>query len=209
MSHSAVVTFTARPLAWILNDQGSRDWRLDPRRTAACEYLVCTQNRHNEDFGAPAAPHGAAFLIARRLSVLPSPERPDRWIIQFQEYSVPENPIPNIWGKSGHHRYPVHYTTLEALGIDPDRLPPFRLVAQQPHPGQAVGTARDLESTRPGLAEAPLRMAPVWSSQQNTAAPSSPDTLARLDAILAQLDRIPDLPRAADPLAWDEHGLPR
>ena len=34
------------------------------------------------------------------------------------------------------------------------------------------------------------------------------DHWARLDAILAQLDRIPDLPALYDPLQWDEHGLP-
>ena len=31
----------------------------------------------------------------------------------------------------------------------------------------------------------------------------------RFDAILAQLDRVPDDPRPFDPLEWDEHGLPR
>ncbi len=31
----------------------------------------------------------------------------------------------------------------------------------------------------------------------------------RLSALLAQLDRIPERPDAADPLAWDEHGLPK
>lgn len=31
---------------------------------------------------------------------------------------------------------------------------------------------------------------------------------ARLAALLAQLDRIPDRSDATDPLAWDEHGLP-
>ena len=31
----------------------------------------------------------------------------------------------------------------------------------------------------------------------------------RLAALLAQLDRIPERPSAADPLPWDEHGLPR
>jgi antitoxin VapB len=31
----------------------------------------------------------------------------------------------------------------------------------------------------------------------------------QFDAILAQIDRIPDLPDAFDPLEWDEHGLPR
>jgi antitoxin VapB len=31
---------------------------------------------------------------------------------------------------------------------------------------------------------------------------------ARMAALLAQLDRIPDPPDATDPLPWDEHGLP-
>jgi antitoxin VapB len=34
------------------------------------------------------------------------------------------------------------------------------------------------------------------------------DQTARLAALLAQLDRIPDLPHASDPLEWDAHGLP-
>jgi antitoxin VapB len=32
---------------------------------------------------------------------------------------------------------------------------------------------------------------------------------ARIAAILAQLDRIPDRSDAFDPLEWDEHGLPK
>lgn len=35
------------------------------------------------------------------------------------------------------------------------------------------------------------------------------DQMARLTALLAQLDRIPDLVDATDPLDWDELGLPR
>jgi antitoxin VapB len=35
------------------------------------------------------------------------------------------------------------------------------------------------------------------------------DAWNRLDALLAQMDQIPDLPTAYDPLEWDEHGLPR
>jgi len=31
---------------------------------------------------------------------------------------------------------------------------------------------------------------------------------ARMAALLAQLDRIPERPDATDPLPWDEHGLP-
>ena len=32
---------------------------------------------------------------------------------------------------------------------------------------------------------------------------------ARLDALLAQLDRIPDRSDASDPLHWDDQGLPK
>jgi antitoxin VapB len=37
----------------------------------------------------------------------------------------------------------------------------------------------------------------------------SADVWDRLDALLAQMDQIPDLPNAYDPLDWDEHGVPR
>ncbi len=35
------------------------------------------------------------------------------------------------------------------------------------------------------------------------------NTAGRMAALLAQLDRIPDRPDGFDPLAWDEHGLPK
>jgi antitoxin VapB len=35
------------------------------------------------------------------------------------------------------------------------------------------------------------------------------DQTERIAALLAQLDRIPDRADAFDPLAWDEHGLPK
>ena len=182
MAHSAVVVFTARPLEEILRDGGSRDWRLDPGRARRAEYLVCTQNQHNVDFGAPTAPHGAAFLIGRIAGVVESPERHDRWLIKISQYV--DCDLPNIWGKSGHLRYPVWYTTLENLGIDLATLPPFRPI--EPHPT--------------GLAEvqAPLSIPRAGSGQD----------LSRLDAILSQLDRIPDAPAPFQPLAWDEYGLP-
>jgi len=199
MPHSAIVAFTARPLEWILHDQGSRDWRLDPERAAGCDYLVCTQNRHNARFGAPTAPHGAAFLIGRQLEVVRSLEEPDRWLIKFREYSIPDKPILNIWGKSGHHRYPIHYTTLEALGIDPASLPPFK----------PVGPPPDL----PGFADAGLYppLAPSVTRRSPEIGPPARrdgDVAARLDAILSQLDRIPDQPGTFDALPWDERGLP-
>lgn len=37
---------------------------------------------------------------------------------------------------------------------------------------------------------------------------ASGDAAARLTALVAQLDRIPDRPDAFNPLEWDEQGLP-
>jgi hypothetical protein len=176
---SAIVTFTARPLRWILADQGSRDWRLNAGRARQCKFLVCTQNRHNAEFGAPTAPHGSAFLIGRISDVVVSPERHDRWLIKISEYL--ECNLPNIWGRSGHLRYPVWYTTLEELGIDLSALGPF-------HPLPLAGGASS----------------PPMPSQQ-----AGEDSWKRLEAILAQIDRIPERTSPLDPLEWDERGLPR
>ena len=193
MAHSAIVTFTARPLEEILADGGSRDWRLDPERARQAEYLVCTQNRHNQSFRSPHAPHGSAFLVARVKAVVPSWERRERWLIEISDYTVPEPPIPNIWGKYGNLRYPVWYTTLEELGINLDDLPPFTPLRTAGRPGMAEAAARP--PVPPLLRQPEVR----------------PDQVAshRMDSILAQLDRIPDAPAPFDPLPWDEHGLPQ
>jgi hypothetical protein len=204
MPHSAVVTFTARPLGEIVADRGSRDWRLDPERARQAEYLICTQNRHSQGFRTPTAPHGAAFLIGRIAGVVRSPERPERWLITISEYIALDPPVPNIWGKSGNLRYPVWYTSLEALGIDLSELPPFIPLPPAPARAGAIG----------GMAEMPIRpvIAPAnWTQPDARGAilTDDPDAWRRLDAILAQLDRVPDLPAPMDPLEWDEHGLPR
>src|SRR3954470_17176002 len=103
MPHTAVVVFTGRPLEGtegILAEQGSRAFRLDRDRTAQQEFLVCTRNRHNTDnFPQTMEPHGAAFLIGRIARVVPSPKDPGRWLIKFNEYIIPPQPIPNIWGR--------------------------------------------------------------------------------------------------------------
>jgi hypothetical protein len=38
---------------------------------------------------------------------------------------------------------------------------------------------------------------------------SMPDVWERFDAILAEIDHVPDLPESFDPLEWDKRGLPR
>lgn len=201
MPDPVIVVLTARPRSRILHDGGSGDWRLDPARARRAAYLVCTQNRHSPDrietaFGPPGAPHGAAFLIGRITAIVPSGE--NRWMIRIGEYSEPEVPIPNIWARSGHLRYPVWYTTLEELGIDLGALPRFQPIPTSHPTGFAEATGRLLLPAEPAKSAAPP--APQ---------PGSPDAWHRLEAILAQLDRVPDLPTPADPLAWDEHGVPR
>lgn len=41
------------------------------------------------------------------------------------------------------------------------------------------------------------------------AARARPERAGRIEALLAQMDRLPDRPASSDPLPWDEHGLPR
>jgi hypothetical protein len=191
-------------LEWILRDQGSRDWRLNADRARKCEFLVCTQNRHNADFGAPTAPHRAAFLIGRISEVVESSERHDRWLIKISEYL--ECNLPNIWGKSGHLRYPVWYATLEELGIDLTTLGPFQRLPRRDGMGSPVRRSETAAAPCAGPVGRPGR--PDVSPEAHRTL-RGPDDWDRLNAILAQIDRIPDLPEPFDALDWDEHGLPR
>jgi hypothetical protein len=187
MPHTAIVTFTAQPIDEILAHGGSGDWRLDAGRARYFDYLVCTQNRRDPGLRTPTAPHRAAFLIGRISEVVPSPERHDRWRIKTSEYV--ECNLAHTWGRSGHLRNPVWYTTLEQLGIGLDTLPPFTPLASAAPP---------IAASTGGMAEMAAR-----------ATPAEPEAWRRLDAILAQLDRVPDLAAPVDPLEWDRHGLPR
>ncbi|HEY1930990.1 MAG TPA: hypothetical protein VGG99_03175 [Acetobacteraceae bacterium] len=212
MPTSAIVTFTARNRDWILRDGGSQAWRLDADRARRCEFLICTQNRNNAGFGAPSTEHGHGFLIGRISGVVASAERPDRWLIKIADFIACD--LPNIWARSGHLRYPVWYTTLEDLGIDLAALPPFVPLPLRDAP------PLDLP---PGMADATgtlLRPPPAWTpahqplrppvaGNTRTHAPDDATSWKRLDAILAQLDRVPDRPGAFEALDWDEHGLPR
>jgi hypothetical protein len=207
MPTSAIVTFTARNRDRVLQDGGSQSWRLDADRASRCEFLVCTQNRNNAGFGSPSVEHGHAFLIGRISGVVPSAERPDRWLIKIGDFIACD--LPNIWAKSGHLRYPVWYTTLEDLGIDLGTLPPFQPLPLPPR-DRGAGMAEAARTLlRPPSAWTPARQPMPTAGPAPGQAHDDPVVRARLDAILAQLDRVPDLPGTFDPLDWDEHGLPR
>jgi len=106
-------------------------------------------------------------------------------------------------------RYPVWYTTLEELGIDLTTLPPFAPVAPASNPVTAAPSGMSEASGRPIAASLIWPRAPASHAIGTPEAAIPPAAWRRLDAILAQIDRVPDLPAATDPLDWDEHGLPR
>lgn len=62
---------------------------------------------------------------------------------------------------------------------------------------------------RTGLSKAAVVERAVDRLLGETAGSSREAARARLVALLAQLDRIPDRADASDPLKWDEHGLPK
>lgn len=125
MTGRALVVFTYRPIATILAERGSQAWSLNAGNARRCTYIVCTRNRYFADAGpdeqaAAQEEHGAAFLVGRITIVEPSPERPDRHIVRFNEYAILD-PQPVLWPGA---RNPVRYVDdiEKSLGIDPDAL---------------------------------------------------------------------------------------
>jgi hypothetical protein len=112
----AVVVFTARSPERLVREGGSQAWVLNPSRAKRCDWLVCTQNRHNPDydFSDATEPHGSGFLLGKISSVRPSAEDHEggRWIIEISEFARID--YPNLWD---HGRNPVRYSSLEELGI--------------------------------------------------------------------------------------------
>ena len=95
----------------------------------------------------------------------------------------------------------------EELGIDLDRPASVpTLVSAAGRRGFAeTRRAAVLPPEATGGRREPRRSAVKGETREVGAA----ETRDRLDAILDQIDRIPDLPEPFDPLDWDEHGLPR
>jgi hypothetical protein len=154
----AIVVFTARGPEKILAEEGSQAWRLRADRARQSDYLVCTQNRHNGGWGNATEPHGTAFLIGRISEIVPSPERPDRWLIKISEYA--RISIPNVW----QWQYPVRYTSLEELQIDPKKLA-FEPVQKLPMEefsslrlGDVIETAKQQIAAAAGVPNSAIRI---------------------------------------------------
>ena len=199
MAHTAIAVFTHENLATVLQQGGSQGWHVNLSRAREREFLVCAQNRRHEEFSEPGAKHQAIFLVGRISGITRSSKRPGYWFIGISEFA--ELQIPDAWNQ----RNPIQYTTLEGLGIDPTSLPPFRPLVSAAGGGFGELAAPAVLPPGDWRPTEPRRSAVKGETREVGAA----ETSDRFDAILDQIDRIPDLPQPFDPLAWDEHGLPR
>ncbi len=97
--------------------------------------------------------------------------------------------------------------TVKALYIDRVEINISRaLMALQIAKPSVVSKVERL-AKRTGLSKTAVVERAVDRLLNETAQPSK--QAARLTALLAQLDRIPDRSDASNPLEWDEHGLPK
>lgn len=146
----AVVVFTARSPARIIEERGSQAWILNPARAKLCKWLVCTQNRHNPDheFSDATEPHGSAFLVGKVSGVRQSAEEgaEDRWIIEISEYALVN--IPDVWKA---WRNPVRYMSLDELGIDVNSLQFEPIQKQNGEAGCVAGSSLPTTLATPGM----------------------------------------------------------
>jgi hypothetical protein len=137
-----LIVFTARSPERIVREGGSQAWALNAVRAKNCQWLVCTQNRHNPDheFADATEPHGTGFLIGKVSGIRPSQEPgvENRWLIAISEFA--HISVPGLWD---HGRNPVRYTSLATLGIDPtelrwEQMPKVEAVTQRAPPSSAL-----------------------------------------------------------------------
>ena len=141
-----IIVFTARSPERIIREGGSQAWKVAPAHARQMTYVVCTQNQHHPDhnFSDATEPHGSGFLVGRGLAVYraPNEDDPDRYMLGFSEYARIN--VPHLW----KGRLPFRYTSLEALGINPDNLD------WQPMPQN--GKEPPTEQPQPASSSAPL-----------------------------------------------------
>jgi hypothetical protein len=118
MTHSALLNFTSAGLKNLIGSRGSKWFKVNKKIASKVKFLVCVQNQKGDPRYGASAPHRTAFLIGHIAGIVPSPRKDSqRSHIAISDYA--EINIPDAWGG---WQYPVHYTTLEDIGIDLDKL---------------------------------------------------------------------------------------
>lgn len=137
---NTIITFTRNQLQEIKAKGCDYSWVLSKDRARACKYLVCC---HSE-----GARQRNAFLVAL-ISGIRFDHVDDsgnkRWAIEISEYANID--IPNVWKKGS--RNPVHYTSLDELGIVPSTLKFEKLPLES---GNDINSLT-IEQARQGLAK--------------------------------------------------------
>jgi hypothetical protein len=117
-SEQAAVVFTFKSIEHICTVGGTQSWRMHQSHFGTFDYVICARNRRREDVEGPEE-HGSAFLIGKVRDIVPSTEHDDpdkpRFLIRMTEAAIIRDKL-GFW-KWG--RWPVHYDSLDALGIDP------------------------------------------------------------------------------------------
>jgi hypothetical protein len=120
MPTPALMVLDSKSVETHMRDTGSRSWRLQRDHAERCEYVVCVRNAKAPDVQG-REPHRSAYLIARIRDVIlanPDDTTDDRYLVRFNEFARLNQ--PDAWPIG--IRNPVHYSTLEELGIDPATL---------------------------------------------------------------------------------------
>ena len=117
-SEQAAVVFTFKSIPHICADGGTQSWRMHQSHFGTFDYVICARNRRREDVEGPEE-HGSAFLIGKVRDIVPSTEHdePDkpRFLIRMTEAAIIRDK-PRFWQWG---RWPTHYDSLDALGINP------------------------------------------------------------------------------------------
>jgi len=152
MSQEAIVVLTYKSIDTLLRQGGTSSWKLDRTRARRCAYAVCTRNAYDENTEGPE-PHHTGFLVGKVRDVVPTPDRDGRFLVEFSEYALINE--PEVWKGD---RNPVRYANVEDLDIPFDTL---KWRPMPPRPDDAAKAPAEPSQPAPAVSagDRPLTMA--------------------------------------------------
>jgi hypothetical protein len=144
---TAVVVFTRKDLATMMEYGGCGDWVADRERLATCKYVIATANAKASHGKIPESRQGHAFLVGEVSGTVVIPGDPERALLQLSRYA--EVDVAGAWKKG--HRNPVRYSNLSEFGLEPSKLTWKQFPSAPPRATQEV-RALTVEEAKAGLA---------------------------------------------------------